>query len=146
MIISDLPDQDELSSNAFGSGAAGMLLTRMLAAVGIALKDCYWTGFATSIPATGDLPETELDGLTRFVRHQIGLVEPKSIILLGSLACKALLGEELLKARQSLQNINHDGSNMATLTTFHPRTLNARPAMKALAWKDLQMFAKRDNL
>ena len=36
-----------------------------------------------------------------------------------------------------------NGRNIAALTTFHPRTLIARPAMKAQAWRDLQMFAKR---
>jgi uracil-DNA glycosylase len=146
MVISDLPDQDEIADKILGGGATGILLGRMLAAIGIKLTDCYWTALATTIPPTGDLPEEALQELADFVRHQIGLVAPKSVILLGSAACKALLGDELMKARTQLRNINHDGSNMAALTTFHPRTLLARPAMKAQAWKDLQMFAKRADL
>lgn len=146
MVISDLPDQDEVAGRTFGGGATGVLLSRMLAAIGVDLADCYWTALATTISPTGEVPENALNDLADFARHQIGLVQPKSLILLGSSACKALLGEELMNARQSLQNINHDGSNMAVLTTFHPRTLIARPAMKAQAWKDLQMFAKRADL
>jgi uracil-DNA glycosylase len=146
MIVSDLPDQDELPAGRLGSGMTGALLTRMLAAIGIELGNCYWTALAITIPSTGEVPEHNLAELANFVRHQIGLVQPKSLILLGSSASKALLGEELMKARAELRNINHDGSNMAVLTTFHPRTLIARPAMKAQAWKDLQMFAKRDGL
>ncbi len=143
MIISDLPDQDEVAGGSLGSGATGMLLGRMLAAIGLNLTDCYWTALATTIPPTGDLPDEALHELADFTRHQLGLLKPNSVILLGSTACKALLGEELMKARAQLRNLNHDGSNMAVLTTFHPRTLIARPAMKAQAWKDLQMFAKR---
>jgi uracil-DNA glycosylase len=146
MVISDLPDQDEVAGKTLGTGATGALLTRMFAAIGVDLSNCYWTALATTIPSTGEVPENALNALADFVRHQISLVRPKSVILLGSAACKALLGEELMSARQSLQNINHDGSNMAVLTTFHPRTLIARPAMKAQAWKDLQMFAKRAGL
>jgi DNA polymerase len=146
MVISDLPDQDELGAGTLGSGATGALLTRMLAAIGIDVANCYWTALATTIPPTAEVPENALKDLAAFVRHQIGLVKPNSLILLGSAACKALLGDELMKARQSLGNFNHDGSNMAVLTTFHPRTLIARPAMKAQAWKDLQMFAKRADL
>jgi uracil-DNA glycosylase len=146
MVISDLPDQDELSARALGSGATGALLGRMLAAIGIDLPHCYWTALATTIPPTAEVPENALQNLADFARHQMALVKPKSVILLGSSACKALLGEELMKARAELRNINHDGSNMAVLTTFHPRTLIARPAMKAQAWKDLQMFAKRAGL
>lgn len=146
MVISDLPDPDELIGRTLGTGATGALLNRMLAAIGVDLADCYWTALATTIPPTGEVPESALSELADFARHQIALVNPKSIILLGSSACKALLGEELMKARVELRNINHDGSNMAVLTTFHPRTLIARPAMKAQAWKDLQMFAKRAGL
>ncbi len=146
MIISDLPDHDELGAETLGSGATGMLLGRMLAAIDIDLADCYWTTLATTIPPTAEIPENALSGLAEFARYQIGLVKPKYAILLGSTACKALLDEELMKARAELRKINHDGSNIAVLTTFHPRTLIARPAMKAQAWKDLQMFAKRAGL
>ena len=84
-----------------GSGATGILLTRMLAAIDIKLPDCYWTALATTIPPTGDVPENALPELAEFVRHQIGLLRPNRwIVLLGSSAtCKALLGEELMKAR-----------------------------------------------
>lgn len=146
MVISDLPDQDETAAGILGTGATGILLGRMLAAIGIAATNCYWTALATTIPSTGEVPEASYQELADFVRHQIALVKPKSLILLGSAACKALIGEELMRARTELRNINHRGSNMAVLTTFHPRTLIARPAMKAQAWKDLQMFAKRDVL
>jgi uracil-DNA glycosylase len=146
MFVSDLPDQDEIMAGKLGSGGSGVLLDRMMAAIGIKLADCYWTALATTIPSTGEIPETAHAELTDFVRHQMALIRPKSLILLGSAACKALLNEELMKARAQLRNFNHDGSNMAVLTTFHPRTLIARPAMKAQAWKDLQMFAKRDGL
>jgi uracil-DNA glycosylase len=146
MIISDLPDQDELAAGKFGGGDTGKLLARMLAAINVELTDCYWTALATTLPPAGEIPEIALRSLAEFVLHQIGLMKPKYAIVLGSTACRALLDEELMKARAELQKINHDGSNMAVLTTFHPRTLIARPAMKAQAWKDLQMFAKRAGL
>jgi uracil-DNA glycosylase len=143
MIISDIPDQDEVTGKMLGTGATGALLNRMLAAIGLDMAECYWSALATTIPPAGDLPDEALPGLADFVGHQIACVQPKALMLLGSTACKALLGEELMKARAQLRNLNHDSSTMAVLTTFHPRTLIARPAMKAQAWKDLQMFAKR---
>ncbi|WP_373475106.1 uracil-DNA glycosylase family protein [Sphingorhabdus sp.] len=146
MIISDLPEVDDLDSGALNGGFTGTMLGRMLAAINIDLSSCYWTALATTRPSTGDIPEENLPQLTDFVRHQIALVNPRSIILLGSSACNALLGEELLKTRQILANINHDGNNMTAMATFHPRTLIARPAQKALAWRDLQMFAQRAGL
>ena len=144
MVISDLPDGDELAAGKLGSGATGKLLQRMMTAIGVDLAQCYWTALATTIPATGELPDAALSELADFARHQINLVEPENVIILSSAACRALLGLELMEARKTMQNINYIGGKKAALTTFHPRTLLARPQMKAQAWNDLQMFVKKD--
>lgn len=140
MIISDLPDI--LDSQDSTSAANTALLRRMMGAIGVDLADCYCTWLATTLPPTGEVPESDLPELAGFILHQIKLIRPKSIVLLGSAACRALLNDELMNARVELRNINHDSVNIQTLSTFHPRTLIARPAMKAQAWRDLQMFAK----
>lgn len=141
MIISDLPDILESPDAVTSANAA--LLHRMFTAIGIDANICYRTWLATSMPSTAEVPEQDLPDLAAFMLHQIKLIRPKSVVILGSSACKALLSEELMNARAELRNINHDGLNIPALTTFHPRTLIARPAMKKQAWKDLQMFAKR---
>jgi DNA polymerase len=146
VIISDLPDLADADEATAGTSAVHILLERMLAAIGINISDCYRTWLATTVPATGELPDHILPELGLYMRHQLGLIKPTSVILLGSSACKALLDADLMNARAELRNVNHDGRNIAALTTFHPRTLIARPAMKAQAWRDLQMFAKRDAL
>jgi uracil-DNA glycosylase len=51
-----------------------------------------------------------------------------------------------MAARQNLAKINHKDRKMAAVATFHPRTLLARPMLKAQAWKDLQMLLRSDNL
>jgi len=145
-IISDLPDLADADEATAGTSAVHILLERMLAAIGINISDCYRTWLATTVPATGELPDHILPELGHYMRHQLGLIKPTSVILLGSSACKALLDADLMNARAELRNVNDDGRNIAALTTFHPRTLIARPAMKAQAWRDLQMFAKRDAL
>ena len=141
MVISDLPDI--LDAQEMQVSANASLLHQMLAAVGLDSANTFRTWLATTIPSTGEVPERDLPELAAFMLHQIKLIRPKSIVILGSSACMALLGEELMNARAELRNINHDGLNIPTLTTFHPRTLIAQPATKKQAWKDLQMFAKR---
>lgn len=141
MVISDLPDI--LPSPETTTSLNAALLQRMLAVIGIDIAQCHCTWLATSMPSTAEVPENDLPNLAAFMLHQIKLIRPKSLMILGSAACKALLGEELMQARAELRNVNHDGRNITTLATFHPRTLIARPAMKKQAWRDLQMFAKR---
>lgn len=140
MVISDLPDIVDRHDIHMSSNAA--LLHRMFASIGIKTAHCYCTWLATSMPSTGEVPENELPDLAAFVQHQIKLIKPKSLVILGSAACKALLGEELMHSRAELRYVREDQMNLPTLVTFHPRTLIARPAMKKQVWRDLQMFAK----
>lgn len=146
MIVSDVPDPDDLDLGSLLDGANGQLLRSMMHAIGVDIDKCHWATLATTRPSTGEIPETEFADLAKFMLHQLLIVRPKSVILLGSTASYALLGEELMKARQNLGNINHGGITLPVLTTFHPRTLIARPALKAQAWRDLQMFAKRSQV
>ncbi len=146
MIISDLPDIEEIEAGQLGVGAAGRLLSNMIAAMGHNLADCTLIALATTRPATGELPDEDLPLLATFALHQINLVNPDAVLILGSSTCRALLSAELMGARGNLHYINQDVVKKAAVPTFHPRTLLAKPNLKAQAWKDLQMLAKKDAL
>jgi uracil-DNA glycosylase len=140
MIISDLPSAEEIEQSRLSGGNTGRLLEQMLAAMGQKLDDCYVTALATTRPAIGEIPEGAEPALAAFMTHQMKIVKPKAVLILGTAACQALLNAELMTARQNLHYFNHDGQKVTALTTFHPRTLLARPILKAQAWKDLQML------
>ena len=146
MIIGDLPDIQEIEARSLGVGAAGQLLEKMVGAIGLAMADCYLTALATTRPATGELPDEDLDSLAAFALHQINLVNPKAILLLGSATRRALLGADLAQEQGSLRDVNHIVGKKAAIPTSHPRTLLTKPNLKAQAWKDLQMLAKKDAL
>ncbi len=145
MIISDLPDVEEIDAGQLGRSAYGRLLTNMVRAMGLDIADCYLTALATTRPASGDLPDDSAAHLVPFIMHQMQLVQPKAALVLGSAACSALFSAELMTARGSLHYFNHNDRNLAAITTFHPRTLLARPILKAQAWNDLQMLMNKDD-
>lgn len=146
MIISDLPDFDEIAAGTLGQCAYGRLLANMVRAAGYDMADCYLTALATTRPAAGDLPDGAAPLLLPFIMHQIKIVRPKAVLVLGSAACGALFGAELMTARGNLHYFNQDGRKLASVVTFHPRTLLARPILKAQAWKDLQMLMNKEIL
>lgn len=146
MIISDLPDNEELAAGELGHGLAGQLLTQMIRAMGRDRQDCYLTALATTRPAAGELPDGAKQELKSFMLHQMQLVRPKAVLILGSAACGALLGAELMTARGNLHYFNHKEAKLPAVATFHPRTLLARPVLKAQAWKDLQMLMNEEIL
>lgn len=146
MLILDIPEIADVESGHFGGGEIGGLIGNMVKAMGFSSDQIYLTAMATTRPAIGELPDGAQNSLAPFMRHQIKLVAPKSVILFGSSASHALLGADMMQSRGTLHNFNHDVGNMTALTTFHPRTLLAQPKLKAQAWKDLQMIAKKDAL
>jgi uracil-DNA glycosylase len=146
LVIGDIPEDEEIAVGNYGSGSVATLRTNMLLAAQILPDLTYQTSLAHSRPATASLPKDDHSALADFARYQINLVQPQVVILFGSVACEALLGAELMAARGRLAFINHNGGKTAAMATFHPRTLMAQPQLKAQAWKDLQMLARKDYL
>jgi len=140
MLLLDLPERGDIEAGVLASGTQGILIKNMMAAIGTEMEDCFVTALAFTRPPTGALPEQDFEILAKFAAHQCGLIQPEQMILFGSSASAALLGAELMKARGNLHYFNHNVQKVAAITTFHPRTLLARPQMKAQAWRDLQIL------
>jgi DNA polymerase len=144
MVLCDFPEEAELAAASLGTGPTGQLLKAMVRAMGFDATEVHIGALAHSRPASGAIPAQDSSLLADFARHQIALVKPQSLLLLGSTVSEILTGEDLMAARTNLRNFNHDGRNMAAVATFHPRTLLSRPILKAQAWQDLQALIKKD--
>ncbi|HMS18952.1 uracil-DNA glycosylase family protein [uncultured Sphingorhabdus sp.] len=145
MVLVDFPEEADLAAGKLGSGPIGQLLQAMLKACGYAPQSVHLSALAHSRPASGALPPQDIPILGEFARHQIKVAQPGRLLLLGSAVSEALLGEELMSARANLPDFNQDGGILTAVATFHPRTLLARPVLKAQAWKDLQRIVQKDQ-
>ena len=141
MVIADYPEDSELEARQMG---AIPLLHAMLRAIGIAPDACYFAALAHSRPTISSVPTDDLPQLGAFALHHIALVQPENLLLLGSSAALSLMQTDLMAARGVKRNINHDGGIVASLVTFHPRTLKAQRIFKAKAWQDLQILMQKD--
>jgi uracil-DNA glycosylase len=144
MVLCDFPEEAELAAASLGNGPTGQLLKAMVRAIGLDDAQVHIAALAHSRPASVALPPQDVSLLADFARHQIAVAKPQKLLLLGSAVSEILTGEDLMAARSNLRNFNHDGRNMAAVATFHPRTLLARPILKAQAWQDLQVLMKKD--
>jgi len=136
MILIDAPDSGELMG-----GETGALFDKMLAAIGRDRNTIWLAPFATIRPV-GRVPQDALRRLAAIARHQIGLVAPKRLLVMGDTPSRALLGTEVIPARGKFHSLNLGAATVETVATFHPRLLQERPAYKAQAWKDLQLLMK----
>ncbi len=136
MIISDMPDRDDLQT--VFSGVSGKLLGRILAAAGIAQAEVYHASLLPEHSLENRLDASILQAYREILDRHIALVAPQAVILLGNMPNSALTGNDLPKNRLNLQFINHEMGKIPAASSFHPRTLMQRPGLKAKAWQDWQ--------
>lgn len=122
------------------SDAAGRLFDRMMAAIGQSRESIYLMVLTTERPLGDQLPAEGLGELGRLGRHHLTLTGAKSLLVMGQAASRAITGTDDRGVQGNLRAVNLNGSEIPVLSTLHPRFLLRQPAMKAEAWKDLQLL------
>jgi DNA polymerase len=77
-----------------------------------------------------------------FVKKHIEIINPKILVLLGSTAMNALVGDDVVISKVRGQWIEKIFGQCKTsvIVTFHPAFLMRQPTQKKLAWIDLKMI------
>lgn len=139
MIIDRQPSGDEDRNGLPFSGAAGLLLDKMLAAIEFTRGDVY---LASAIPwrPPGEraLTDEERALCLPFVRRHIELAKPAYILACGE-AAGYLLNERtgINRLRGRWKDLQIGPGRAKMLPIFHPAFLIDQPALKKYAWADL---------
>jgi len=142
MVISDMPDPQDIAAGALLSGKAGALFDAMLAAVGLGRADIYLTSMFVSRPPGGMVEAADLNIAADRMRSHVALAAPGRLLLLGDRTVRTLLPVPDKGEMDILQFFNHDGGTVPALATFHPRLLLGQPAAKAESWRTLQRLVE----
>ena len=80
-----------------------------------------------------------------FLEKHIEIINPEIVILLGSTAMNALIGndEVISKVRGKWIEKKFGKCNVSLIVTFHPAFLMRQPAQKKIAWVDLKMIREK---
>ena len=143
MLIGEGPgEQEDLSGRPF-VGPAGQLLDRILMAAGFKRKDVYICNIVKCRPPHNRVPaEDECAACRDYLRGQVALVRPKVIVLLGSTATKAILGQEMRITRD--RGVWQLKKGIWIMPTYHPSALLRDATKKRPVWEDFQ--AVRDKI
>ena len=146
MIVGEAPGEQEDAQGEPFVGAAGQLLDRMLAALGLTraeappARQVFIANTLKCRPPRNRNPSpVELAACHPFLARQVALVQPRVILAMGRFAVQSLLGSDapLGKLRGQL----HDWHGVPLVATYHPAYLLRQPADKARAWEDLCLAA-----
>ena len=143
MFIGEGPGAQEDETGRPFVGAAGQLLDKMLAAIGLAREQVYICNIVKCRPPQNRVPEgDERMACMDYLRQQVALVRPKVIVCLGSTPTRALLGDQMRITRD--RGVWQLKKGVWFMPTFHPAALLRDPDKKRAAWEDFK--AIRDKL
>ena len=143
MLIGEAPGANEDEEGLPFVGRAGALLDKMLAAIDLDRKKVYISNIINYRPPNNRKPtDEEIKRYLPFITKHIEIINPKILILLGSTAMNALIGNEVVISKMRGKWIEKKFGNCKTsvIITFHPAFLMRQPAQKKMAWIDLKMI------
>ncbi|AYM61794.1 uracil-DNA glycosylase [Agrobacterium fabrum] len=143
MVIGPMPDADDDREGTPFAGTTGLLLERMLAAIGLE-RSAIMIGNVVPWRPPGNRPPTqaEMDICRPFIERQIALAEPKHLLLLGNFTARFFFGGTgtIHTLRGQWRDVAAGHLILPALASLHPQELLNAPASKSLAWQDLLAF------
>lgn len=141
MIIGEAPGADEDAQGEPFVGAAGQLLTKILAAIGFERSDVYIANIIKCRPPNNRRPEkNETEQCEPYLMKQIELIQPKFILAVGLTATNTLLKSDNKMGEIRGKVIDFHGISM--IVTYHPAALLRNPNWKQATWEDVQLLRK----
>ena len=148
MLIGEAPGANEDDEGLPFVGRAGMLLDKMLTAINLDRKKVYISNIINYRPPENRRPtDEEIKRYLPFITKHIEIIEPKILVLLGSTAMNALIGNDVVISKMRGKWIEKEFGNCKTsvIITFHPAFLMRQPAQKKMSWIDLKMIRVKKN-
>lgn len=163
MLVGEAPGADEDRQGKPFVGVSGQLLDKILKCIDLdrsqedPSKSIYISNILNWRPPGNRTPSpAEIEVSLPFIERHIQLVQPKILILCGSVSAKALLGstDSISRLRKRWHeytpqalDIAAQPTPIASIATYHPAYLLRTPAQKKAVWTDmLSIQAKRREL
>ena len=146
MVVGEAPGEQEDAQGEPFVGAAGQLLDRMLAALGLGRSETTperQVFIANTLkcrpPRNRNPAPEELAACQPYLERQVALVQPRVILAMGRFAVTQLLGSDAPIGK--LRGQVHQWHGVPLVVSYHPAYLLRQPADKAKAWDDLCLVA-----
>lgn len=145
MFIGEGPGADEDIQGLPFVGKAGKLMDKAFEGVGINKEEIYIANIVKCRPPNNRNPfDEEASACMEYLTSQIKLVNPKIIVLLGSVALKNIFGKEYNITSSRGKWLEKNGTKY--MPTYHPAALLRDEAKKIDFWEDLKEVLKNRSL
>ena len=137
MFVGEAPGEREDATGVPFVGAAGQLLDKYLAAVGISREDVYIANILKCRPPHNrdPLPE-EADACIGHLREQVKLIRPKIIVCLGRISAARLIHPDYKISREHGEIVKKGAFAMTAV--YHPAALLRDASKKEDMLRDMK--------
>ncbi len=144
MIMGEGPSEADLASGRPWSGPAGLLLDRMLKAIGRDRSRAYLSLLCPRKATPGPATPADIARDSALAFRHVALARPRVLLLMGGPAAQTLLADPtpIGRLRGRWHPIAPEGKRVRALATFNPAYLLRRPEDKRVAWEDLLEVAR----
>ncbi len=119
-------------------GAAGALLTKILAAVDLSREEVFITNVVKHRPPGNRNPAPdEIEACSPYLVRQLELIKPKVIVAFGTFAAQTLLNTKTPIGK--LRGEVHRYHGIPLVVTYHPAALLRNPSWKRPTWEDVKL-------
>jgi uracil-DNA glycosylase len=141
MFVGEAPGFHEDKQGIPFVGAAGKLLTKLLAGIGIERDEVYIANvLKCRPPGNRDPLPDEIEACERHLFKQIELIQPKVVATLGNFATKLLSGKPagITRVHGQSQEVTLGGQRVLLYPIFHPAAALYTPRMLEVLEQDFR--------
>lgn len=136
--VGEAPGANEDATGRPFVGAAGNLLTKILAAVDLRREDVFICNVLKHRPPGNRNPlADEVGACGPYLVRQLELIKPKVIVAFGTFAAQTLLDTKTPIGK--LRGLVHQYHGIPLVVTYHPAALLRNPAWKRPTWEDVKL-------
>jgi len=118
VFIGEAPGKQEAKTGRPFIGRSGKLLRSLIEQVGLKDEDVYITSPVKYLPERGTPSKQQIAHGKKYLDRQLDIINPKIIVLLGKVACLAVLNEDVPIAKMHGQILKRDGKQY--VVEYHP--------------------------
>ncbi|MEO8193896.1 MAG: uracil-DNA glycosylase [Gemmatimonadales bacterium] len=138
LCVGEAPGASEDETGRPFVGAAGQLLTKILAAVELTREEVFITNVLKHRPPGNRNPTPgEIEACSPYLVRQLELIKPKVIVAFGTFAAQTLLNTRTPIGK--LRGEVHRYHGIPLVVTYHPAALLRNPSWKRPTWEDVKL-------
>jgi uracil-DNA glycosylase family 4 len=145
MFVGEGPGADEDAQGRPFVGRAGVLLTKIIEAMGLAREEVYIGNIVKCRPPGNRVPDPdEIASCLPYLEKQIEAIGPEIICTLGNVATQTVTGER--RPISEMRGKTYVYRATRVIPTYHPAACLRNPDCKKLVWEDIKIVMKHLNL